>query len=86
MTPTHAIKKAKRYRPSALVAAATFPEIGPWELGARRPKPRSGAGDLSTGLPAQRKRCCGATGPRGVPQARPPRPADRRGLRGWKRR
>ena len=42
--------------------------------------------DLSTGLRAQRKRCCGATGLRGVPRARPPRPADRRGLRGWKRR
>ncbi len=53
-----------------------------WGKGSRPQKNR--ILDFLTGLPGQRTRCCGATDLRNVPQARLPRPALRRGLRGWK--
>ena len=50
-------------RPSWRPGRSPASDLGSWALAA--PGPRSGAGDLSTGLPAQRKRCCGATGLKG---------------------
>ncbi len=48
--------------PPLMVAGTLRPksDLGKWALAALGP--RSGAGDLSTGLPGQRKRCCEVTG------------------------